>query len=149
LAFVLALVSSRASSRNGFGLLRNVVHDIPLMGNGAPAFSRSSASECGCVNGRRLGSTPPAMTAPSTFGGGNVKGRFVMTSGTPAAARSPSIVFSLIDRYVTGRLRRSPSSFSKMSYTPWLDGSTPVRNEGQAAQEWFGTVDRRTPLAPR
>jgi hypothetical protein len=36
--------------------------------------------------------------APSTLGAGNVSGRFVITVGTPAAARSPSMVFSLIER---------------------------------------------------
>jgi hypothetical protein len=36
-----------------------------------------------------------------------------------------------------------------MSYTPWSAGSTPVRKEGQAAQEWVGRVDLRTALPPR
>jgi hypothetical protein len=49
---------------------------------------------------------------------------------------------------VTGSFRRVEWSRSKMSYTPWLDGSIPVRNDGHADHEWFGTVDISVPLAP-
>src|SRR3989337_2720816 len=95
---VLASVSSGAASRNGSGRFRNVVQDIPLMGNGVPASSSSPASDSGWVNGRHFGSTPPATIFPSTRGGGKVSGRFVITVVQPAAPRSASIVFSLIER---------------------------------------------------
>ena len=42
-----------------------------------------------------------------------------------------------------------PGTVSRMSSTPWSAGSTPVRNDGHAAHEWVGTVERRTPFCPR
>jgi hypothetical protein len=98
LALIRAPVSSIASARNGSGRFRKVVQDIPLIGNGTEASSSSSASSVGCVNGRHFGRTPPATSFPSIRGGGKVSGTLVMTMGTPAAARSVSIVVSLIER---------------------------------------------------
>ncbi len=133
----------------GLDAFQKVVQDIPLIGNGVPAEANSSARSRGDVNARPLGSTPPATTLPSISGGGKVSGTLVMTVVTPAAVRSGRIVRSLIDRYVTGSCFWLSKVRSKMSYTPWFDGSRPVRNDGHADQEWLGTVDFSTPRAPR
>ncbi len=106
---------SIASSRNGSGRFQNVVHDMPLIGKGVPAAARSSASPSGWVWARPFGRTPPATSFPSTTGGGNVSGTFVMTVVTPAAFRSGIIVRSRIDRYVTGSCFRVSKDRSKIS----------------------------------
>ena len=74
-----------------------MVQDIPLIGQGAPAFTSSSASVEGCVNARPFGSTPPAMRRPLISGGGNVSGTFTIRICRPAAERSGRNVRSLMD----------------------------------------------------
>jgi hypothetical protein len=133
---------------NASGRFRNVVQLMPLIGHGAPAFSRSSASDAGAVKSRPFGSTPPATSFPSISGGGNVRGTLIISERFPAALRSGISVRSLIERYVTGNCLCVPGTVSRMSYTPWSAGSTPVRNDGHADQECVGMVDFRTPFAP-
>ena len=110
-----ASVTSLASSRNGSGRCRNVVHDIPLIGNGVPPRARSDASDSGYVNGRPLGSTPPATSFPDTSGGGPVSGTFTITVSVPAAVRSCRNVRSRIDLWVTGNCLPAPRRVSRMS----------------------------------
>ena len=90
-------VISSASSRYASGLLRNVVHDIPLIAHGTPAFSSCSGRSAGCVYVRPFGSTPPATIFPSISGVGNISGTSAYTPTLPAAERSSTNVRSLID----------------------------------------------------
>src|SRR5437588_1933374 len=148
-ALMRARVISNTSSMNASGRFRYVVQLIPLIGHGTPAFSRSAASVDGYVKSRPFGSTPPATSFPFVSGGGKVSGTLTSSVFLPAALRSGTKVRSLMDRYVTGNCLWVPGTDSRMSYTPWSAGSTPVRNDGHAAHECVGMVDFSTPFAPR
>ena len=76
-------------------------------------------------------------------------GTFIITVSTPASVRSARKVRSLIEPNDTGSRCAPRPRDSKMSYTPWSAGSTPVRNEGHAVQEWVGSVDRSVARPPR
>src|SRR6187551_532595 len=92
---------------------------------------------------------PPAMTTPRTSGAGNVSGTLTTTDVFPALVKRSGQVGARIERDETGSLRVTPGLYSRMSKTPCPPGSRPVRNVGQAAQEWDGMQDRETPRRPR
>ena len=74
---------------------------------------------------------------------------FTRSTVRPASESRCGHVGARIERDETGIRRVWPGRCSRMSNTPWPEGSTPVRNDGHAAHECDGSTERATPRLPR